>query len=83
MAIELEKDPRADAIQSIQSYFEQKRDEPLGNLEAGFLLDFFLEQIAPLVYNRAVRDTQALMQDKLMDIDGELFEPEPNSRKGR
>jgi len=80
MAIELEKDPRAQAIQSIQDYFDEKRDESLGNLEAGFLLDFFLEQIAPLVYNRAVRDAQSLMQDKLIDIDGELFEPEPHKR---
>ena len=80
VAIELDKDVQALAIQSIQNYFAQKRDEELGNLEAQFLLDFFLEQIGPLVYNRAVRDAQALVQDKLMDIDGELFEPEPSSR---
>ena len=40
----------------------------------GFLLDFFLDQIGPTIYNRAVGDAQALMQDKLIDIDGELFE---------
>ena len=81
MAIELDKDPRAHAIESIQTYFDQKRDEQLGNLEAGFLLDFFLEQIGPMIYSRAVADAQALMQDKLIDIDGELFEPEPTSRR--
>ncbi len=74
MAIEFDKDQRAQAIKSIQTYFAQKRDEELGNLEAGFLLDFFLEQIGPSIYNRAVGDAQALMQDKLIDIDGELFE---------
>ena len=79
MAIELDKEPRSQAIKSIQGYFEEKRDEELGNLEAGFLLDFFLEQIGPIIYNRAVSDAQALMQDKLIDIDGELFEPESTS----
>jgi uncharacterized protein (DUF2164 family) len=82
MGIELDKDSRSEAIQSIQDYFAQKRDEELGNLEAGFLLDFFLEQIGPTIYNRAVSDAQALMQDKLIDIDGELFEDtdRPTSR---
>ena len=74
MAIKLDKDARAQAIQSIQAYFGEKRDEEIGNLEAGFLLDFFLDQIGPTIYNRAVGDAQALMQDKLIDIDGELFE---------
>jgi uncharacterized protein (DUF2164 family) len=82
MGIELDKDSRSEAVQSIQDYFTQKRDEELGNLEAGFLLDFFLEQIGPTIYNRAVSDAQALMQDKLIDIDGELFEDtdRPTSR---
>ena len=81
MAVELGKDPRAHAIKLIQGYFDQKRDETLGNLEAAFLLDFFLEQIGPIIYNRAVADAQALMQDKLIDIDGELFEPEPTPQR--
>ncbi len=81
MTVELGKEPRAHAIEWLQAYFDEKRDETLGNLEAAFLLDFFLEQIGPLIYNRAVADAQSLMQDKLIDIDGELFEPEPTSRR--
>ena len=77
MSIEFDKEQRAQAVESIQHYFEHKRDEELGNLEAGFLLDFFLEKLGPMVYNRAVRDAQALMQDKLIDLEGELFEAEP------
>ena len=56
-------------------------DEELGNLEAGFLLEFFLEKIGPTIYNRAVSNAQTLMQGKLLDIDGELFESEPVSRR--
>jgi len=81
MAIEIDKETRQRAVESVQEYFEQKRGEEWGNLEAGFLLDFFLERIAPSIYNQAVRDAQALMQDKLIDIDGELFEDEPESKR--
>jgi uncharacterized protein (DUF2164 family) len=81
LAIELDKDPRAQAIKRLQSFFDEKRDEELGNLEAGFLLDFFLEQIGPMIYNKAVENAQALMQGKLTDIDGELFESEPGSKR--
>ena len=81
MAIELDKNTRDGAVKSIQTYFEQKRDEELGNLEAGFLLDFFIEQIGPAIYNKAVANAQALMQDKLIDIDGELFEEAPSPQK--
>ena len=82
MAIELDKDARARAIQKLQTFFAEKRDEELGNLEAQFLLDFFVAHVGPGIYNKAVADAQALMQDKLVDIDGELFEDEPREGRG-
>lgn len=78
MSIELEKDALARAVKAVQRYFEEKRDQELGNLEARFLVDFFLEQVGPTIYNQAIKDAQALMQDKLVDIDGELYETEPS-----
>ena len=81
MAIELDKDARARAIRKLQTWFADKRDEEIGNLEAQFLLDFFIEHVGPGIYNQAVKDAQALMQDKLVDIDGELFEDEPRQQR--
>lgn len=78
MVVELDKDAKARAVKAIQKHFEERRDEEIGNLEAQFLLDLLLEQVGPAIYNRAIRDAQALMQDKLVDLDGELFEPEPS-----
>jgi uncharacterized protein (DUF2164 family) len=34
-------------------------DEPIGNLAAGALLGYFLEELGPLVYNQRVADLQA------------------------
>jgi uncharacterized protein (DUF2164 family) len=71
--IEIPKQTRADAIASIQRYFEENMTEPIGDLPAGLLLNFFLEEIGPAIYNRAIRDAQARLQQRVSDLDGELY----------
>lgn len=51
-------------------------DEEIGNLAAGALLDFFLKEIGPLVYNKAVADAQARLQARVMEPDVEVYEEE-------
>jgi uncharacterized protein (DUF2164 family) len=74
-AIELPKQQRADAIASIQRYFEENLD-PIGELPAGLLLNFFLEEVGPAVYNQAIIDAQARLQQQLSDLSGELYADE-------
>lgn len=74
MSIELSKQMRGDAIASIQRYFEENMPEPIGELPAGLLLNFFVEEIGPAIYNQAIADSQARMQQRVADLDGELFE---------
>jgi uncharacterized protein (DUF2164 family) len=74
-AIELPKQQRADAIASIQRYFEENL-EPIGDLPAGLLLNFFLEEIGPAVYNQAIIDAQGRLQQQLSDLSGELYADE-------
>jgi len=76
MSIELPKDLRAQAIQSIERYFEQELEQRIGNIQAGALLGFFLEEIAPVVYNRAVADVQERLQQRIMELDIEVHEDE-------
>jgi len=71
--IELDKQARADAIASLQRYFDENMPEPLGDLPAGLLLNFFLEEVGPAVYNQAIRDAQARIQQRVSDLDGELY----------
>jgi uncharacterized protein (DUF2164 family) len=75
-SIELTKQTRAEAIASIQRYFEENFPEPVGNLPAGLLLDFFLEEIGPAIYNRAIADAQERLQQRVMDLSGELYADE-------
>jgi uncharacterized protein (DUF2164 family) len=76
MSIELSKEARADAIASIQQYFECNMAEPIGELPAGLLLSFFLEEIGPAVYNKAIADAQARLAVRIADLSGELYEDE-------
>ena len=74
MMAEFSKEQRRDAILSIQQYFERNMPESLGDLAAGLLLDFFLQDIGPVIYNKAVEDAQARIQLRIAEVDGELYE---------
>jgi uncharacterized protein (DUF2164 family) len=56
MSIELSKEARAQAITSIERYFAENMEERIGNIAAGALLGFFLEEVGPSIYNKAVAD---------------------------
>ncbi|OWW18932.1 DUF2164 domain-containing protein [Noviherbaspirillum denitrificans] len=76
MTIELTKDARNDALTSLQKYFQQNMEEPLGNIAAGGLLDFFLEEIGPAIYNKGVADAQKHLQMRVSELDIEVHEEE-------
>jgi uncharacterized protein (DUF2164 family) len=76
MLMELPKRTRDDAIASIQRYFEENLPEPIGDLPAGLLLDFFMEEVGAVIYNRAIADAQTRMQLRVSDLSGELYENE-------
>ncbi|MGD0648919.1 MAG: DUF2164 domain-containing protein [Acidobacteriaceae bacterium] len=74
MSIELPNHVRNEAIASIQQYFERNMPDPIGELAAGLLLKYFVEEIGPAIYNQAIADAQVRMQQRVMDIEGELYE---------
>ena len=76
MAIELSKEARALAVTSIERYFQTERDERIGNIAASALLGYFLQEIGPSIYNRAVADVQERMLARVNDIDIENHEDE-------
>ena len=76
ITLELSKQARAAAITSIQRYFEENLPEPIGDLPAGLLLNFFLEDVAPVIYNQAISDAQTRLQQRLADLSGELYADE-------
>jgi uncharacterized protein (DUF2164 family) len=76
MSIELSKEARQQAVSSIERYFREHMDEPIGNVAAGGLLNFFLNEIGPCVYNRAVADAQERMLARVQELDIDVHEDE-------
>ncbi len=76
MAIELPKDKHREAIASIIRYFQEEREEAIGHIAASGLLRFFLEEVGPSIYNKAVADVQQRMQMHVSDLDIEFHEEE-------
>ncbi len=76
MSIELNKDARQQAVQSIERYFLDNMDEKIGNIQAAALLNFFVEEIGPSIYNQAVLEVQERLQTRIMELDIEVHEDE-------
>lgn len=60
----------------IQLYLREELDQEVGQFEAGFLLDFFAEQIGPYFYNRGLYDAQAILETRLENIAEAIYEIE-------
>ena len=73
--LELTKQQRTDAIDPCQRYFEENL-EPIGDMPAGLLLNFFLEEVGPAIYNMAISDTQTRLNQRVADLSGELYADE-------
>jgi uncharacterized protein (DUF2164 family) len=74
MRIRLSPERRASLLAAITQHFSAEFDEPLSAFRAEKLLDFFVRELGPPVYNQGVRDASSFMQEKLTDIEGEVYE---------
>ncbi len=76
MSITLPKDKQQQALASVERYFREHMDEPIGNIAAAQLLNFFIEEIGPSLYNQAVTDVQERMQLRVSELDIEVHADE-------
>ncbi len=74
--IEFEKEQKQKMIESIRQYFLDELDEDIGDLKATLLLDFFMQEIGPSIYNKAIADAIRHMQERAADMEGSVYEPE-------
>ncbi len=76
MPIELSAESKKQAVASIRRYFAENLEQDVGDLKAGLLLDYFLREIGPCVYNRAISDAQVYFRDRAADLEGTCYELE-------
>lgn len=66
--IKLTKEKRNDMILAIKDYFLKEREEKIGDLAAGLILEFVIEKLAPEFYNQGVYDSYKFMENKIEDL---------------
>ncbi len=66
--IKLTKEKRDEMLSAIKNYFSKEREEEIGDLASGLILDFIIKEIAPEFYNQGVSDSYKYMQDTIEDL---------------
>jgi uncharacterized protein (DUF2164 family) len=80
LRVRLSEERRKQLIKVLRNHFEEEFDEALSDFRAEGLLDLVLKELGPAVYNQGVHDACAHLQEKLADLEGEVYEPEPPPR---
>jgi uncharacterized protein (DUF2164 family) len=70
--VRLTGEARAQAVTALKLHFKQERSEDLGDLAAGFLLDWFADNVGPHLYNQGVRDAKARVLQSQGSLNEEL-----------
>src|ERR1700728_2763159 len=66
----LSKEQRQEIAASLRRYFVENFDRELSEMQAGFLLEYFLSEIAPLAYNKGVDDARRYFFTMTEDLAG-------------
>ena len=66
--IQFNQQEKEQLVLKIQNYFNDELAQEIGQFDAEFLLDFFAKEVGGYFYNRGVFDAQAIVSDKLENI---------------
>ena len=80
MRVRLTDERRARTLRSVKKFYVETLDQELSDFTAARILDFFVKELGPPVYNQAIQDARKFLSAKLDDLDVEFYEPdEPHS----
>jgi len=74
--IEIPPAARARAIASIRRYFAEELDQEIGDLKAGLVFDYFVVDIGPTIYNQAISDARAFVEERSADLAAVCYQAE-------
>ncbi|SMC16212.1 Uncharacterized conserved protein, DUF2164 family [Andreprevotia lacus DSM 23236] len=80
MPLQLDKPQEAHLIAAIQHWGNRNLDEEIGNLQAAGLLDLFMTELAPVIYNQAIADAQHYMHERALDLPAHCYQTESAPR---
>lgn len=74
MAIELNKQEVAETAASIRRFFREELEVDLSEMQSGFVLSYFLKEVAPFAYNQGVKDAESFFRARVEELSGTCFE---------
>lgn len=75
-ALTLPDEARTHAVASLRHYIAEHLDQEIGDLKATLLLDFVVSEFGPTIYNQAIVDARAFLDERLADMASVCFHPE-------
>ncbi len=76
MDIQLPPEAEKRLYGAIQRFVAEEYGQSVGDLGAGTFLRFCLKEIGPSVYNQAIADAQACLQERVTDLENICFAEE-------
>lgn len=76
MRVDLEPKTRDALAKALARYLKDELDADIGGMDAVLLLDFVSENLGPHIYNLALRDAHAHLQNKIEALGDAFYELE-------
>lgn len=71
--IKLSVEEKKQMLDEIKYYYSQERDEQIGIIASESLLDFFLENLGKIIYNKALDDTKKWYDQRMEDVGADFY----------
>lgn len=71
--MKLPKEQREIITENIRIFFETERGESIGHLAADHILDFFLNELGPVIYNGALGDCRTLVEQRMQSLEEDIY----------
>lgn len=68
----LSEDEKEKAKEALIYFFEKERDQQIGLIAAEEILNFFLEQVGPKLYNKGLQDAKTAVQNRMEELDYDI-----------
>ena len=71
--LELQGPEQQEALQVLKRFLDDRFELELGSFEVQELLDLISHEIAPHYYNKAIADTQAVLAERFVSLESDVW----------
>lgn len=67
------KEQKDKLMEEIIQFFDEERDEEIGIIAAGTVLDFFLEELGEKIYNKGLDDAKNWFTNQIENMESDFY----------